>query len=342
MLIKKVAYPDPILSGLIIFFFFFFTFNPLVKAQTAEYRAEWMKKAKWGVMSHFLADWKSREIGEKITVDTWNKLVDQFNVDSLAAQLNSAGAGYYIFTIGQNSGYYDSPNSTYDKIVGIYPSKCSKRDLISDLADALNKYGIKLIVYLPSGAPAGDKKACEALQWKNGPYRNKEFQIHWQNIIKEWSLRWGKKVSGWWFDGCYWPSTMYRSCQAPNFESFAEAARAGNPESVVAFNPGVVYRSISLTPYEDYTGGETDKPDRISVKRTFDGVIDGAQLHYLSFLGERWGTGSPRFQTGQVIEWCKNVINEGGAITWDVPIEVSGKLSEPFMEQLREIGKTLK
>jgi Alpha-L-fucosidase len=322
-----------------LFVLFFIQIN--ADAQANENRAEWMKNAKWGVMSHYLADWKARESGEEMTVKKWNEMIDNFDVNGLAKQLHDVGAGYYIFTIGQNSGYYDSPNAAYDKIVGIQPSKCSKRDLIVDLADALSKYNIKLIVYLPSGAPAGDKVAREALQWKNGPYPNREFQINWQNVIKDWSKRWGKKVAGWWFDGCYWPSTMYRSCDPPNFESFADAARAGNPESVVAFNPGVVYRSISLTPYEDYTAGELDLPDRMKIIRAFDGNVDGAQLHYLSHLGENWGMGSPRFTTEQVVEWSKDLQDQGGVITWDVPIQKSGLLNPAFIDQLKAIGEAL-
>lgn len=303
------------------------------------HRAKWLKEAKWGVMCHYLADWKSHEYNEEMTVEKWNEMINNFDVEGLANQLKSIGAGYFIFTIGQNSGYYLSPNTTYDKYVVIKPSKCSKRDLVSDLADALNERGIKLIVYLPSGAPAGDSIARNALKWKNGPYRNKEFQIMWEEIIKEWSLRWGEKISGWWFDGCYWPNTMYRTEDTPNFKSFAEAAKSGNPESIVAFNPGVVYRSISITPYEDYIAGEVDLPERISIRRVYDGLVDGAQLHYLSYLGERWGMGSPRFSVNDIIQWTNMVINEGGAFTWDVPIQRNGLISEQFLEQLRAIGK---
>ena len=42
----------------------------------------------------------------------------------------------------------------------------------------------------------------------------------------EWSERWGNKIAGWWFDGCYWPNIMYQSCEAPNFGSFAEQVLA--------------------------------------------------------------------------------------------------------------------
>jgi hypothetical protein len=106
-----------------------------------------------------------------------------------------------------------------------------------------------------------DKGADSALEWRNGPYPNREFQLKWERVIRDWSQCWGKKVEGWWFDGCYFPNSMYRSTQPPNFESFAAAARAGNPDAVIAFNPGVVYRILSMTPHEDFTAGEIDKPD---------------------------------------------------------------------------------
>jgi hypothetical protein len=47
------------------------------------------------------------------------------------------------------------------------------------LAGALGKRGIRLLVYLPSGAPNGDGAAQTALEWQNGAFRNREFQLKW-------------------------------------------------------------------------------------------------------------------------------------------------------------------
>jgi hypothetical protein len=162
----------------------------------AQDRAAWMKEARWGIMVHYLADWRARTDSIKMSPEKWNELVGRFNADSLAAQIKSTGAGYLIFTIGQNSGYYLSPNKTYERLTGI-TNKISKRDLIADLSDALRKRGLKFIVYLPSGAPNGDSVAKKKLEWTNGPYPNKEFQQNWEAIIKEWSLRWKTKIDGW-------------------------------------------------------------------------------------------------------------------------------------------------
>src|SRR5882724_10775305 len=73
-------------------------------------RASWMREARWGVMNHYLADWIARGSGAPPTpanpspnaparppeppmsVDRWNDLVDRFNVDGLAMQLQAVGA----------------------------------------------------------------------------------------------------------------------------------------------------------------------------------------------------------------------------------------------------------
>jgi hypothetical protein len=307
---------------------------------TAQNRASWMREAGWGVMTHYLADWQARTHNLQMTVEEWNRLIDGFDAEGIARQLESVGARYYQISIGQNSGYYLSPNATYDKLTGISPSKCSRRDLVADLAAALARRNIRLLVYLPSGAPAQDKLADAALEWQNGPHPNKEFQRKWEAVIRECSERWGRKVSGWWFDGCYFPNSMYRSPDPPNFASFAAAARAGNPAAAVAFNPGVVYRMLTITPSEDFTAGEIDKPENVTIRRAADGRIDGTQLHMLSYLGRTWGIGdAPRFTDEQALGYTKMILEAGGAVTWDVPVQLNGTVAEPFMKQLRALGK---
>jgi hypothetical protein len=317
-------------------------FLAVAGAGLAQQRAAWMPAARWGVMNHYLADWIARTTHEPMTIDRWNSLVGHFDVEALADQLKQVGAGYYQISIGQNSGYYLAPNATYDRLTGITPSKCSHRDLVADLYEALHKRGIRLMVYLPSGAPGGDAAVRQALQWENGPHRNREFQVKWEAVIREWSMRWGTKVSGWWFDGCYWPNTMYRTDDAPNFSSFAAAARAGNPDSAIAFNPGVFPRIFSMATQQDFIAGEIADPALIQIRRETGGLIDGAQIHVLSHLGEQWGMGAPRFKIEQIVEWSQKLVNSGGAITWDVPVQPGGTMAPEFMEQLASLGKALK
>lgn len=306
---------------------------------------DWFKDAGWGVFTHYLT-------GPTTSADEWNRLVEGVDVQRLAGQLEEVGAPYYFITIGQNSGHYCAPNATYDALVGIRPSKCSRRDLIADLYEALNPRGIKLLVYLPSGAPAQDPIAMRALGWQWGfkgewpawggertGLRLAEFQLKWEAIIREWSLRWGSKVCGWWFDGCYFAEEMYRHPDPPNFQSFAAAAKAGNPEALVAFNPGVRVPVISLSEYEDYTAGEISEAFPVCPGRW----VNGAQYHILSYLGSDWCRGAePRFPDEFVIGYTKHVNSKGGVVTWDVPITPEGIIPQPFIRQLAALREGLR
>ncbi len=303
------------------------------QAGEAKSRTEWFRDAHWGVFIHYLAN------NDDVSVDEWNRVIDGFDAEGLAQQLESARAGYLVLTLGQNSGHYLSPNATYDDLTGIRPSKCSRRDLVDDLHRVLAPRGIRLMVYLPAGAPDRDKVTMKKLEWKRGPYRNLEFQRKWERVIAEWSERWGRKVSGWWFDGCYWPNTMYRSVKPPNFASFAGAARKGNADSIVAFNRGVIFPIISITEQEDYTAGEMDDPSKVQVS---DFWQDGAQFHMLSYLGKAWSAGPPRFTIEQMVEWTKRIAGKGGVVSWDVPTDARGLIPEPFLEQLRAVGAAVR
>jgi hypothetical protein len=37
-----------------------------------------------------------------------------------------------------------------------------------------------------------------------------ELQRNWEAVVRERPVRWGKSVSGWWIDGCYFADQMYR------------------------------------------------------------------------------------------------------------------------------------
>jgi alpha-L-fucosidase len=315
-----------------------------ILAQADQDRTLWMKDARWGVMTHYLQPWIAR--GEKIEIgpDKWNELVDHFDVEGLAEQIKSTGAGYHILTIGQGSSYFLTPSPAYARLIGGGTDNSAKRDLVADLSAALSKRGVKLIVYSTCGGPRDGRPAPPPPAAQGRDRRNKERMLAWQEVIREWSLRWGDKVAGWWFDGCYTPNSLFRFDDPPNFESFAAAARAGNPNAVIAFNPGVVDRVISFTQFEDYTAGEIEDLSRTLIRRAVEGRVDGERIHKLSYLGTTWGFAPPRYTNldEMVIPWTKKVVQAGGAMTWDAPIQPNGLISEPFMEQLRAIGKAVK
>jgi hypothetical protein len=230
--------------------------------------------------------------------------------------------------------------------------------LVSELAEELKERDIRLLVYLPSGAPAADVEARKKLGWLWGrpggwqlpgePVggRLAEFQRQWEAVIREWSLRWKSDVAGWWIDGCYFADEMYRFDDEPNFASFAAALRAGNPQAIVAFNPGVCVPVVVHTKYEDYTAGEVNLDRLPEAVETCPGrwlERDGThvQFHILTFLGESWCRGErPKWPDEKIIGLTRQMVQKGGVVTYDVPIQRSGLIPESFLDQLRAIGKT--
>ena len=208
---------------------------------------DWLSDAQVGVFMHLLP-------GDAQGLQR----VDQFDVDALAEQLDSVGARYFVLTLGQNSGFMNSPNATYDRITGYQPGeRCSTRDLPLDLYRALQPKGIRLLLYLPCQVPNQDVRAQQAFGLAQGPKDqpiNIVFAEKWAEVISEWSARYGDKVAGWWFDGGYEWIGFNDEIAAV----YAEAVKCGNPQALVTFNPGV--KLVRWTQVEDYTAGELNAP----------------------------------------------------------------------------------
>jgi len=324
-------------------------------------RSDWFKGKKWGLFTHFLAAPASSALGAETSAEEWNKRVNMFDVDLLAKDLIETGADFCCITIGQNSGHYCAPNATYDRLTGITPTKCSGRDLVGDLADRLENEGIDVLVYTPAGAPAAEPQAITTLKWEWGyegewptspctvrtMKRLAEFQLNWEAVLRDWSLRWGNRVKGWWVDVCYFSEEMYNHPDSPNFKSFTDAMRAGNPDAVIALNTGLDTPFEILSDYDDYTAGEVGYSLPLAIGwddsiEAFNKKIKSKQLNVLSYLGRTWGQGSPRFSDELVIGYTKYILAKGGIFMWDIPLQANGSMPGDYKKQLIKLSESLK
>jgi alpha-L-fucosidase len=293
----------------------------------------WMKEAKYGVFVHYLGGGAD-----------WNDTVASFDVEKFASQVEQSGAAYIMFTLGQNSGYYCSPNATYEKYAGYETDPhCSKRDLPMEIANALHERGIRLMLYLPSRSPQQDKQAMASLsdvdQMKPAP---QEFTRKWSEVIAEWSRRYGKKVSGWWFDGSYNRAGWDDLSQPYNWNTWAAGVRAGNSDSLIAFNPGAEIKHAfhKLTNQQDYTAGEQTQ---FGVTPQSNPAQGNLQWQILSHLGTRWGKADgPRRSDAWMIDYVRQVHDQGGAVTIEVNISGDGTIYEPHLKQLIAICQALR
>ena len=264
---------------------------------------DWMPEAKVGAFMHFLPGAGNFDS------------VERFDVPTVARQLAEAGARYFVFTLGQNSGYMNAPNAAYERIGGFAPNtRCARRDLPMELAAALKPHGIRLMLYLPCQTPNRDLPAIKAFGVPEEPL-NKDRKIDlvfarkWAEVIREWSERYGDTVSGWWFDGGY----AHIGFNGEIAQIYAEAAKRGNPQSVVTFNPGVSLKR--WTAAEDYTAGELNDPFTSACEGRW---LDGSQWHVLTYLGQGWGKRDTRHPDAQWAEWAKAVTAKGGCVTFDI------------------------
>ena len=293
---------------------------------------DWFHKAGHGVFMHFLP-------GDAESL----RKVEKFDVDALARQLQEVGAKYLVITLGQNSGYFISPNAAYDRMTGYQAGeRCSRRDLPLDLQKALKAKGIRLMLYLPAQVPNRDAGAQRSFGLPEGPQDqpiDTNFAEKWAEIIQEWSDRYGDRVSGWWFDGCY-RHVHFNDSIAKIYNA---AVKHGNPRSIVAFNPGI--ELIHYSQFEDYTAGETNEPFTVAPSGRF---VDGSQWHCLTYLGASWGQRGTRYTAEQWAEWTKKVISGGGVVTvdvgpnWDETAGPIGSISADQKAQLLAIKKAVR
>lgn len=292
-------------------------------------QTDWLKEARIGAFMHFLPD----------NAEQFAK-INYFDVVALAKQLEAMGAKYFVFTLGQNSGWFNAPNATYDRITGYRPGeRCATRDLPLELYRVLHAKGIRLMLYLPCQTPNLDIRAQKSFGLPQGQKDQPidlAFAKRWAEVIYEWSARYGNKVSGWWFDGGY----EHIHFKEDIASVYADAVKRGNTNAIVTFNPGV--KLIRYTKAEDYTAGELCDPFGIVPSSRW---LNGAQWHALTFLGSEWGRRDVRHTTEQWQLWFKTVVANGGVVTLDVGPNMDAKLgpigaiAKEQTEQFQVIGQ---
>ena len=299
----------------------------LCSAASAQEKNAWPEDCRVGMFLHFLPG------GE-----TADRMQKEFQVERLADQIVQAGADYFVLTMYQNSGWFNAPSAVYDGVTGYKENeRCSNRDIIMEMADAMARRGIRFFVYVTGQVPNRDARAQEAFGLETGPEDQiitPEFALKWAEVFREWSLRYGKKVSGWWVDGCYeW-------CEFNDeiAEIYRAALRAGNPDAVVAFNPGVKRDEWKTS---DFTAGEITDP--FAEKEFAPKNAGGHKEHILTYQGSSWGGAVPRFSDDEWIAWAGPAVGAGLALTIDTGLTAGkgtlgpGEFSPASIAQIRAV-----
>lgn len=314
-----------------------------LKASQFNPNTDWFQKAGYGVFVHYLEDLQnnSNTIHSLGRQTGWDECVREFDVDKFADAMAEAQAGYVIFTMHQRTRFLIAPNSTFDRLTGYKPGEaCSTRDLVEDLYRALSRRNIPLLLYWTGDGPREDQRASKAL----GGFQNPipiEYVRNWSAVVREYGERYGKKVAGWWVDGCY----SFIGYDEQRLAILADALKAGNTNRIIAMNPGVQNKVQFYTIYDDYTCGEQNNFLDIPTGRW----VNGVQWHILSFLGcgsskigAAWGMPGVKYQKSELIEYIADVNRFGGVVSIDVLLYRDGGLDRSQLEVLKALRPGIK
>ncbi len=303
-------------------------------------------RRRYGVFNHYLYGNPSdtADVFYSRGASDWNAAVDSVDVDDLALRLHETGAGYYFITVMQGSRFMLGPNAAYDAIAGTKPGEaCSRRDLIPELADALEKYDIALCLYFTGDGPHIDREIGPKFGYTDPRGQvTMDFVEKWASVLREYAVRYGDKIKAWWIDGCYEEAFGY----TPQLlKPYYDACKAGNPDCLVAMNNGVFPEIRKHYPDEELTCGEFNDFEVIPESR----FIDGAQTHILAPLGKgiegnpwsRWRSLGARRDGAYMLDYVRRANAAGMPVTIDVYIDSRGNWDPEQFEVLKTIGRNL-
>ncbi|MFT7035653.1 MAG: hypothetical protein ACJA2S_004177 [Cyclobacteriaceae bacterium] len=199
------------------------------------------------------------------------------------------------------------------------------------------------MLYLPSNPPISNELVSEKLKYsyKKDSATSQFNQPILESMIREWSLRYGQGVKGWWFDGLYsWNgirSTRMDMSLAHNISTHTLAAKAGNKHSIVTFNSGFG-KIHANTPYGDYTSGEKATIDEFPASRW---VEEGVQWFLFTYLGEKWGGSGQQFQTDSLTAKAQKIAQNKGVLCLEVVTSGEGEILPAHLDQIKAVGKKL-
>ena len=333
-------------------------------------RALWMRGGKFGLMVHWLAPGPPSQHGTHI--EDLDTAVNRFDVGRFLEDYRRSKADWLIFTIGQNSGFYTSPNKVLDRLAG--PGHCAQRDLALEIAREVKKSGSRFVAYLPCEVAGQSDGIRRAFGWKSEEgTAQEEFQRRYTDFIADYSLRFADLLDGWWFDGAYPWSAFHNSLIKSDL--YLDAARAGNPNAAVAFNDASFCCGLSqpVVPGQDYLAGETEV--LMNGKVRFGRAADSPLLtpvshipqlpptclwHCLAPIDCMWAHGSgfaswqnspydivapdhgkmerPLYSASDLETLVQDFKAAGGGVTFNVGIFQEGNLGPDTVDQLNELA----
>ena len=293
---------------------------------------DWFVKAGYGVMFHWTDFTQPREGTKKLYQDA----VDAFDVNAFASLLEEMGAGYVIFTLNHAHPHCPAPIRAWE---AVHPGWTTRRDLIGDIASALEKHGIRLILYINSPVLTKFGKTGATGLYELTFSEEQFTEIH-KNVLSEIGSRYGEKLTGYWFDSWYQSLAAYPDVP---IEEIYRYCKVGNPNRITAFNFWVF---PVLTPWQDYWAGELNRlQNPFSSRYIQRGAGKGFQAHGLLSTLEPWVHSEPgpipppQFSTQDLIAYVKANMEHQAVTTINIGIYQDGTIEQSSLDTMRQLRR---
>jgi alpha-L-fucosidase len=295
----------------------------------------WFVKAGYGAMFHWTDFTQPRDGVKK----PYPEAVNAFDVDAFARLMGEIGAAYVIFTLNHAHPHCPAPIQSWE---AIHPEWTTRRDLIGDIADVLEKRGIRFLLYInsPVLTKLGDIGT-------NGLYEltcsEEQFtEIH-KNVLSEIGSRYRDKLAGYWFDSWYQSLAAYPDVP---IEAIYRYCRVGNPGRITAFNFWIF---PVLTPWQDYWAGELYALQNPFESRYIQrGPGAGFQAHGTVSMLPSWVHSEtdpippPQFSTEDLIAHVKANMEHQAVTTINIGIYQDGTIEQSSLDMMRQLRRAIR
>ncbi|MGL1900757.1 MAG: alpha-L-fucosidase [Fibrobacterales bacterium] len=298
--------------------------------------AQWFAESKYGIMFQYGA-WGYPQSGDRKSL---NQGAADFDVPAFVQMVQSTGARYVIWSLTWWQYWMQAPVQSVDSIMG-HSDFTAERDLVGDIMDALQAEGIRFMLYYHQGIQQeptwAQHQGVPDEFTPRGTGDRTQFFDNWMTVISELGERYGEKLDGWWFDDglIYYP--------AP-FEQLGEAARAGNPNRIVAYNSWILTR---VTDFQDAFFGEEYHGEDIAGNPTnargiFEsGFQKGLHHHSMFMMEEDWGIHDPnqpmntQSKMQSANDWVSSALLRNVPLSFNILMWEDGTVSDASLSILK-------
>jgi hypothetical protein len=295
------------------------------RARASRASTDWMVEAVYGLFFH----WTSRNAPREGPRRPYKDAVRDFNVEAFADMVAETGAGWVIFTANHADPHCPAPIRAWEKL---FPDQTTERDLIGEIADALNKRHVRLMLYFASH-----------ILGRMGKVDSQQYLAAHKAVLTEVGERYGNRIAGYWFDGWYQTMETYPDLSPAQLY---DSVKAGNPERLAAYN---FWLFPVESDWQDYWAGEGSALRPPLGRHIERGAGRGLQLHSAWMLDAPWVHSTlntemepPRFEDEQLIDYVKACAAKKGTVTFNLGIFQDGNIGPATLKQMQALRKVIR